>query len=260
MKLQSRKHCAPRTLVLALMALTAPACDADDPATARGFAIVKGPIIVLETDTDTSTSETDGDTSDGTTAASGCGDLGCDGGGSDSGDDDSGGDDSGGDDSGDDDSGGSDTGDVCPLVPTEFEEHVYIEGSELSDSKEPPKDYPPGWTGTMELPTPTQCNHQFWIDSDGVDPETAGCHQEWTKDCAKLAAGVVGEACNDADELVETNPAAGKCHGHANGLGHPDLFSCNQYCLIKYEVTGSCQATQNTCGAGVHSAYCRCDF
>lgn len=255
MKIQSRNLRAPRILALALMALGVPACDADDPAAARKFEVVKGPIIVLETsDTGTSTAESTGDSADETTAASGCDDLGCDGG-----DDDS---EAGGDDSGSsgDSGGSSDTGDVCALVPAEFEEHVYIEGSELSDTKEPPKDYPPGWAGPMELPTPTQCNHQFWIDSDGVDPETAGCHQEYTKDCEKTAQGLFGEECKDADQLIETNPEAGKCHGHKNGVGHPDLFSCNHYCLVKYEVTGSCQTTQNTCGAGIHSAYCRCDF
>lgn len=121
-------------------------------------------------------------------------------------------------------------------------------------------EYPPGWAGRRPLPTPTECNHQFWIDSDGVDPETPGCHQEWTKDCKEKASGIFGEACDNGDQLLETNPGAGVCHGHANGIGNPDMFSCNHYCLVKYEVTGSCQVTQNTCGAGIHSAYCRCDF
>jgi hypothetical protein len=176
--------------------------------------------------------------------------------------------------------GGSDTGEVCSAVPHELNE--LVEGEDLlevhgdesgsdtgSDTggggggNNPPPNYPPGWLGRFELPTSTQCNFQNWKDTDGVAPETPGCHYAYEDaSCNNQTNDVFGEACEDGDVLVETNPGPGQCHSHAIGpngvgVGHPDRFSCSAYCQAVYGMWGRCVVAEDTCG-NVDSAYCDC--
>ncbi|WAS91568.1 hypothetical protein [Nannocystis punicea] len=241
-----------------LFALAVAACgDADsDEVAARNLVI--GPIV--ETGEFTSgpwtTTGTSGTTrTSGTTTTSGGDDT------------TTGGDDTttGAGDTGSDDTGtGSTTGGVC--TPTLHTLNAFVEGSDmLADGPQnPPPNYPPGWIDRIELETSTQCNFQNWKDSDGVDPETPGCHYAFEdKDCETPTNDKFGESCQDGDILVETNPGKDVCHAHALGpgnigVGHPDRFSCNAYCTAKYDLPGECRTTQDTCGPGVGSAYCLC--
>lgn len=128
----------------------------------------------------------------------------------------------------------------------------------------PPPGYPPGWIDRIELSTSTQCNFQNWKDSDGVDPETPGCHQAYESEtCGTPTNDVFGEQCQDGDILVETNPGKDVCHSHAIGpggvgVGHPDRFSCDAYCMATYGLPGVCQVAHGACDNGVDSAYCMC--
>lgn len=137
------------------------------------------------------------------------------------------------------------------------------EGGSTGDLPVPPEGYPPGWIDKIELETCTQCNMQWWIDSDGVAPETPGCHQEYESECSTPTNDKFGEACEDGDILLETNPGAGVCHQHAVGnsgvgVGHPDRFSCSAYCEGMYGMWGRCVTDEDACGDGVDSAHCDC--
>jgi hypothetical protein len=175
---------------------------------------------------------------------------------------DTGGYDTGGYDTGGGDTGGS-SGGICVPPPD-----GYVRPANY------PANYPEGWLNKIHLETCTQCGFQNWIDSDGVDPETAGCHQayEGTPENKKLGIAAVcstptndrfGEQCEDGDILLETNPEKDKCHSHpigdsGVGVGHPDRFSCNAYCTLTYGLPGTCQVATNACQNGVDSAYCMC--
>jgi hypothetical protein len=135
---------------------------------------------------------------------------------------------------------------------------------EEGPSPTPPDDYPPGWLGRIAVDTPTRGpgNKQNWTDTDGVDPATPGCHLPWFhKDCTQAIGGVFGEVCMPGDVLLETNPGEDVCHGHKHGVGYPDLFSCEAYCLgiPGNHSGGSCVTDRDFCGAGVDSAHCECD-
>lgn len=124
----------------------------------------------------------------------------------------------------------------------------------------------PGCLGKTTIGTSTQCNWNWWLDSDGVAPETPGCHEAFSNDeCNGGAAfnDTIGEKCLDGDVLVETNPEIGDCHEHECGPnggpeGHPYLFSCSAYCQGMYGMWGRCVEAPGTCVYGIDSAYCDC--
>lgn len=115
----------------------------------------------------------------------------------------------------------------------------------------------PGAVGTFELEPPRWRPGvtTYWIDTDGVDPGTAGCHQEYTAR-RRPKKRMFAEACLPDGLLVESNPGAGKLHLHENDLGHPDKFDCNAWCKGKGHTGGSCvEAAAPPCAM---SAKCAC--
>jgi hypothetical protein len=132
-----------------------------------------------------------------------------------------------------------------------------------------------GWACRIEFPTPGaggERHEQHWTDSDGVHPEIAGCHQEWRADrCGDhhwlnghLAEGCVGNL------LIETNPGAGVCHPHERArmgefkgefVGHPDVYSCPDFCTQTGHAGGTCVTVKDVpCADGtlIDSAKCDC--
>lgn len=103
----------------------------------------------------------------------------------------------------------------------------------------------------------------YWMDSDGVDPGTAGCHYEFAADgCAEPKEGrTFGELCLDDDRLVESNPQPGECHTHRGDRGKPDVVSCAAWCQSQGSASGRCEA--GVAASGEHgacqSARCSCD-
>lgn len=135
----------------------------------------------------------------------------------------------------------------------------------------------PGWMGRTRISTTEGC----WTDTDGVAPADAGCHllhdgDDTCSSCGDLLGEQIGEACHtftsgEGDSvvwLVETNPDAGTCHGHAGGEGHPDVFDCDVYCkgtVMDGETgatwaAGTCQVVPSfDCdGTPIDSARCEC--
>jgi|SRR6185436_4484749 len=98
---------------------------------------------------------------------------------------------------------------------------------------------PPDWTGRQE-PPPGPVT--WWVDSDGVDPDTAGCHEGLVAEDGKLNGRMFGEACLSNGLLVESNPGAGVHHSHRNDIGHPDKFDCKKWCECKGFAKGVCEA------------------
>jgi len=80
----------------------------------------------------------------------------------------------------------------------------------------------------------------WWKDSDGVMPGVAGCHIG-TDAQGKPNGRMFGEACLDNGLLVESNPGSDELHSHANDLGHPDTFDCNEWCQGTGNTSGQCQ-------------------
>ena len=113
---------------------------------------------------------------------------------------------------------------------------------------------PDDWVGTdpPAPPGPTT----WWVDSDGIDPGTAGCHEGRTED-DQPNGRMFGEACLPDGLLVESNPGAGELHSHTNDIGHPDTFDCAQWCACQEGFTGGvCKpADAPPCEA---SAVCEC--
>src|SRR5262245_10026591 len=70
---------------------------------------------------------------------------------------------------------------------------------------------PQDWTGHEE-PPPGPVT--WWVDSDGVDPGTAGCHLGLSAEGGEPNGRMFGEACLPDGLLVESNPAAGVHHSH----------------------------------------------
>jgi hypothetical protein len=82
----------------------------------------------------------------------------------------------------------------------------------------------------------------WWKDTDGIEPELAGCHVEYTaQGCANAAARQFGEYCS-ADGLVETNPGPGECHDHARDIGHPYVVDCDRWCRNDLAITTDTQS------------------
>lgn len=99
--------------------------------------------------------------------------------------------------------------------------------------------------------------NSWWADTDGVDPESAGCHVEYT--AAGCATEVnpgrnFGEKCMSGDVLVETNPGPGECHQHAADIGHPYTVPCDAWCKNNYII----QTPGNPTRRGVAAVSGRC--
>lgn len=102
----------------------------------------------------------------------------------------------------------------------------------------------------------------YWSDTDGVDPGTAGCHDEYTSNtCGEVKQGrAFGEFCLDDDRLVESNPGVGECHTHGGDLGKPDVVSCTAWCQTQSAAGGRCEGGVMAQGASgtCESARCVC--
>ena len=81
---------------------------------------------------------------------------------------------------------------------------------------------PPDWNGRPLT---------WWVDTDGVDPGTAGCHLGLSAEGGELNGRMFPELCLSDGLLVESNPAAGVHHSHKNDIGHPDKFDCTKWCV-----------------------------
>jgi hypothetical protein len=113
---------------------------------------------------------------------------------------------------------------------------------------------PPDWIGHKE-PPPGPVT--WWVDSDGVDPGTAGCHEGLKAEGGERNGRRFGEACLPNGLLVETNPGAGLQHSHKNDIGHPDTFDCKQWCVCKgFAKGGACVAA--SAAPCRESAKCAC--
>lgn len=96
----------------------------------------------------------------------------------------------------------------------------------------------------------------WWMDSDGIDPGTAGCHFG-TDSEGEPNGRMFAEACLPDGRLVESNPGAREVHSHTNDTGHPDTFDCSAWCIGQGKSGGSCQAAPVPfCGK---SAICVCE-
>jgi hypothetical protein len=60
--------------------------------------------------------------------------------------------------------------------------------------------------------------------------------------------------------LIESNPGAGVCHPHKNGLGHPDVYDCDAFCkgTQTENHTGACVADVCNTDDATASARCEC--
>lgn len=81
----------------------------------------------------------------------------------------------------------------------------------------------------------------WWLDTDGIDPGTPGCHLGLTGAEGKLNGRLFGEQCLPNGWLVESNPGAGERHPHADDLGHPDTFDCKMWCEGHGFTQGVCE-------------------
>ena len=79
----------------------------------------------------------------------------------------------------------------------------------------------------------------WWIDTDGVDPGTAGCHIGTDRDGSPNGR-MFAEACFADGLLGESNPGAGELHSHKNDIGHPDKFDCAAWCIGNGKSGGIC--------------------
>ncbi len=116
----------------------------------------------------------------------------------------------------------------------------------------------PGAMGTFEFKPDDWMEGKttWWKDSDGVDPGVAGCHIG-TDSEGTPNGRMFGEACLPDGLLVETNPGADTLHSHKNGIGHPDKFDCNAWCIGKGSSKGACVvAAAPPCE---QSAKCACE-
>jgi hypothetical protein len=100
----------------------------------------------------------------------------------------------------------------------------------------------PGAMGTFEFKPGDWVEGEttWWIDTDGVKPELAGCHLGMNKDGSPNGR-MFGEACLDDGLLVESNPGADVLHSHKNDIGHPDKFDCNAWCIGNGNSAGMCK-------------------
>ena len=116
----------------------------------------------------------------------------------------------------------------------------------------------PGAMGTFEFAPQDRVAGQtsWWKDSDGIEPGVAGCHVG-IDEKGKPNGRMFGEACLESGLLVESNPGVDQAHSHANDLGHPDTFDCNQWCKGNDKAGGSCVAAPAPPCA--KSAMCVCE-
>ncbi len=116
----------------------------------------------------------------------------------------------------------------------------------------------PGAEGTFDFKPEDWIEGEttWWKDSDGIDPDAAGCHIG-TDSEGKPNGRMFGEACLPDGLLVESNPGAGELHSHKNDVGHPDKFDCNDWCIGKGASKGECkEAAAPPCA---QSAMCACN-
>jgi hypothetical protein len=99
----------------------------------------------------------------------------------------------------------------------------------------------PGAKGTFEFKPDDWMDgaETWWKDSEGIAPGIPGCHIGTNRD-GNPNGRLFGEACLPNGLLVETNPGAGVLHSHKGGIGHPDLFDCNEWCKSRGASKGSC--------------------
>ena len=99
----------------------------------------------------------------------------------------------------------------------------------------------PGAKGTFEFKPEDWMDgaETWWKDSDGIAPGVPGCHIGTNRD-GNPNGRMFGEACLASGLLVETNPGAGVLHSHKGGIGHPDMFDCNEWCQAQGFSKGSC--------------------
>lgn len=130
---------------------------------------------------------------------------------------------------------------------------VYADGEPSAGAKDMP-----GAKGTFAFKPDdwTPGVTTWWIDSDGIDPGTAGCHIGTDSQGAPNGRRF-GEACLEDGLLVESNPGAHELHSHENDVGHPDKFDCNEWCLGSGSALGRCMVT--TAPPCVQSAQCVCE-
>jgi hypothetical protein len=116
----------------------------------------------------------------------------------------------------------------------------------------------PGAVGTFEFKPQDwkEGETTWWMDSDGVNPDVAGCHIG-TDEKGTPNGRMFGEACMEDGLLVESNPGPHELHSHKNDTGHPDKFDCNAWCVGKGASKGACvEAAAPPCE---HSAMCKCE-
>lgn len=100
---------------------------------------------------------------------------------------------------------------------------------------------PPHDAGTIPYDGGTGVN-TFWKDTDGIEPELAGCHIEYTAaGCATAGTRQFGESCS-ANGLIETNPGPGVCHDHPLDVGHPYVVDCDGWCRGVVAITTETQS------------------
>jgi len=99
----------------------------------------------------------------------------------------------------------------------------------------------------------------FWYDTDGVDPDVAGCHIGVKGLNDKTPNGrSFGEACQSNLILIESNPAKDVIHSHKNDIGSPYLVNCDEWCKgFKKAKGGACKAVSGPAPCKT-SAKCEC--
>jgi len=136
---------------------------------------------------------------------------------------------------------------------------LLLAGNHASGSGEPSAGAKgmPGAKGKIEFkPTDWKKGQTtWWKDSDGIDPDEAGCHIG-TDSQGKPNGRMFGEACLPDGLLVESNPGQAALHSHSNDIGHPDTFDCNEWCIGNGKSGGSCEVTESP--PCKQSAFCSC--
>lgn len=92
----------------------------------------------------------------------------------------------------------------------------------------------------------------------GADIWTPGCHQEYTDaQCTVGQTFFLGDVCGqaDPDHLIEWTRST--CHG---AIGDRQTYDCDAECRRAQRGGGTCASSANACGAGMASAYCKCDL
>lgn len=120
-------------------------------------------------------------------------------------------------------------------------------------------------TFTYVPPGGSKGRSTWWVDTDGFDPGTPGCHIETNAEGKPFPGSrVFPEACKSRHILVESNPERQKVHEHKGDVGHPDMVDCRDWCRVAEGTTsGMCvkAAAPSPCRKGGFplSAKCVCD-